>query len=801
MIQAPNPVMVSSPRLPLLAATLLVLASAIPASAAGILIPKDRSLPALAIEYQRVNVTIKDQVAITKVEQSFRNDTSTDLEAEYLFPLPEGAAVDQFSMWINGKKLTGEVLPAEKARDIYVSTVRRLKDPGLLEHLDDNLWHVLVYPVPKNASQKIEIQYSQVVPMEGGIAQYIYPLKSSSVSHTEKDFTFRAVIESTAAIASIYSPSHSLEIKKDGEHKATVGFEAKDYALNRDLEFFWTVSQKEVGLSLLASRSDPKEEGYFMLLLAPTAQLPTDQRVPRDVVFVFDTSGSMEGPKFDQAKAALAYCLRKLTKGDRFAVLSFASTVEPFERKLADVSDESIEKALKFAETWEAAGGTAIDEALVAAMGFREEGSRQFNVIFLTDGMPTIGETNPESILRNIEKKNVEGDRFFVFGVGDDVNTVLLDELANSNRGTSLYVRPSENIEVKVSSFYEKISHPVLANLELSSSTKDIELRQMYPPHIPDLFFGSQLVVMGRYTGSGPTALTLTGQVGSDTKKFTYEVKLPAEDKANEFLPTLWARRKVGYLLDQIRRSGESTELVDEVTRLGQKFNIATPYTSYLVMPDEMPQVASAAPEQRQYSPARTKVMRRSTTAGNSIDLQEESMGLDSEITSVDKMSNGRAAGNPGLDSLKKGVTGSSSSTNRPLSAPGLPSKMDLSYDTGKEAVDTAEKLRGLKDGDRVSSASAVKKFGSQTFLLWNGVWVDKDYDAKAPQQTIQAMGDAYFRILELYPQAKEVFALGDRIVWTLPSGTTLIVDGTGADKLDDDAIKALFAPKAKEKP
>ena len=190
-----------------------------------------------------------------------------------------------------------------------------------------------------------------------------------------------------------------------------------------------------------------------------------------------------------------------------------------------------------------------------------------------------------KSILQHVAKKNTANTRIFTFGVGDDVNASFLDALSEKSRGIATYVRETEDIEAKVSGLYAKISNPVLANLKLS--VDGVTLSDVYPPQLPDLFHGTQLVVLGRYNGNGKTAVQLTGTVGTEKKVFNYDVNFPdqtTEDKS--FVEDLWARRKVGYMLDQIRVNGEKKELVDEVVTLAKRYGITTPYTSYLVVPD-----------------------------------------------------------------------------------------------------------------------------------------------------------------------------------------------------------------------
>ena len=260
---------------------------------------------------------------------------------------------------------------------------------------------------------------------------------------------------------------------------------------------------------------------------------------------------------------------------------------------MLDADSEQIAEAEKWVQKLEATGGTAINDALAAALDYRtDDKGRSFTIVFFTDGQPTIGETSTDRILQNIAAKNTANTRIFTFGVGDDVNATFLDAIADKTRALATYVRPAEDIEAKVSGLFSKISNPVLTNLKLSA-TNDISFNEIYPPELPDLFHGNQLIVMGRYSGKGASAIKLEGMVGMEKKEFVYEVAFP--DKTNDdhaFVEQLWARRKVGYMLDQIRANGEKPELVNEVTALAKKYGITTPYTSYLIVPDSAVPVA-----------------------------------------------------------------------------------------------------------------------------------------------------------------------------------------------------------------
>lgn len=756
--------------------------------ATGLLVPTDPNVECLSIVYQRLDVKISEQAAVTRVEQEFRNHTSKPLEAYYLFPLPKEAGVKDFAMWIDGKKITGEVVEADKARKVYEDVVRRLKDPGLLEHMGQNLWRVRVYPVPANGTQKIEISYSELLPRDAGISEYHYPLRAGNKAFTtENDFTVRVELHSQTPLKSVYSPSHEVSIDKKGDHKAIASFEQSKYTLNRDFRLYWTVSDKDVGLSTLQHRPDADEDGYFLALISPPTEAEKLTRVPRDLVFIVDTSGSMNGEKMEQAKGALKFCLNSLKSEDRFAVVSFSTTVASFKDELVKAEKKNVEKAVKWVDELSAQGGTAIDDALKAGFEFRKGDDRNFTVVFLTDGLPTIGETNVGTILKNVQNRNTSSTRIFAFGVGDDVNTHFLDQLSDQSRATSVYVRPSENIETKVSNFYSKISHPVLTDLALSVVGDKVKLKEVYPPHLPDLFHGSQLTVLGRYSGKGDVVLRLTGNMGEKAQTYDYEVNFSKKQTDHDFVAGIWARRKVGFLLDQIRLNGEKSELVEEVVRLAKKFGIATPYTSFLVLPDEPTTVANPGPrptgrlqaEQRFLGIAPAQVPSIATTEANRgivrrSDLSNAVKPLDPDAKTSSELRFG---------------SGRSRQLSEQAAVPGggQPNAAGMSP-SGQHAVEYATQLGRLKKANE--AVSAARTIGGKTFLHVDGIWIDETVTPDVKPVELKYLGSAYFKLLELRPELKEIFALGEHVLWVSPTGQAIFITTEGRDEVPEEELK-----------
>jgi Ca-activated chloride channel family protein len=362
----------------------------------------------------------------------------------------------------------------------------------------------------------------------------------------------------------------------------TGGFEAKDVVPDRDFDVYWTLDKADVGIAVAAYKPDD-EDGFCMLSLAPMVDSDRDKVEPKDIIFAFDQSGSMSGDKIKQARNSLEYCLSRLDPKDRFAVLTFSTDVAELTDGLKPATPEAVAAAKKKVAGIEARGGTAIHAALQRACKLASGSDRLVMVVFLTDGRPTIGEVDMDVILKQTKNVNKKA-RLFVFGVGHDVNTDLLDRLATENRGTQQYVGETEDIEVKVSAFYEKIAKPVLT--DVSVEAPGIKLKELYPREVPDIFRGGQVLLFGRYEGSGAKGIVVRGKAQGKERVFEVNADFSGR-KANDFLPPLWAHRKVAFLLEEIRVRGKSKELADEVRRLGKRYGIVTPYTSFLIVPDE----------------------------------------------------------------------------------------------------------------------------------------------------------------------------------------------------------------------
>ena len=538
---------------------------------------------AFEIREVAVDARVRDQVAEVQVAQTFHNPGSTEVDAEYLFPLPDGAAIRDLVLMVDGKELPGRVLPKDEARRIYEEIVRTRRDPALLEYMGRGVFRTSVFPIPPGADRKVTLRYTQLCRRERDVVEFSYPLG------TQK-FTAKPIgrlkldvrIEGKDAIKSVYCPGHDARVERPSEREARAGIEARDAIPTADFRLVYTLAEGPFGASVVSYRPSGGEDGYFLLLASPQVRLPDAKPLPKTVVFVIDRSGSMAGKKIEQAKNALLTVLNNLRDDDLFNIVAYDDRVEPFKPELQKFSSATRAEAERFVANIHEGGSTNIDDALKSALGMIPDESRPGYVLFLTDGLPTAGEKNEWKIAEDGKAANKAHARIFSFGVGFDVNGRLLDRLSGGNGGTSEYVRPDEDIEAHVAAFYSKMTRPALVGIAVDLPGTDIN--RTYPRDIPDLFEGGQLAWVGRYRNPGKATIKLTGKVGGERQSFEFPAELEAAGTAggHDFVEKLWAVRRVGFIIDQIDLNGPNKELTDELVALSTRYGLLTPYTSFL---------------------------------------------------------------------------------------------------------------------------------------------------------------------------------------------------------------------------
>jgi Ca-activated chloride channel family protein len=714
-------------------------------------------LTPLEVRSVKATATIKDQVAQTKIEQEFYNPNPRQLEGTFIMPLPKGAHLEKFRMEVNGKMTEAELLSADKAKGIYEEIVRKAKDPALLEYVGRDLLKVRIFPIEANSTKRIEVSYTQLLKNDGGLVGYTIPLNTAKYCSTPvKNFSLKLEIEAGTPLKTIYSPTHNVEVVRHASKTATIGLEQQLLSADKDFELFYSAEKSELGMSLLTYRK-AGEDGYFMLFASPGFESEKRRAIPKDVVFVFDTSGSMSGKKMEQAKKALIFCIQNLNDEDRFEVIRFSTETEALFRGMKDVSDSTKKEAETFVNALKTIGGTAINDALKTALETGDKDSKRPKlIVFLTDGLPTVGETSVDEILKNVTEKAKGSTRIFAFGVGTDVNTHLLDRIAEETRAASQYVLPDEDTEVKLSNFFSKINDPVLADLSLDFG--DIKTSKIHPGKLPDLFKGQQLMVLGRYKDDGKATAELRGKIGDEEKKFSYDVRFPREETEHEFIPRLWATRRVGFLLEEIRHRGENAELKDEVTELAKKYGIVTPYTSFLVTEDFQPMRAETTrgmSEQLGSTVLDRRAGRYAPTSSTATPRPERERLVRAQA--ADQSGDAAVAGARYNDSLK--------SVENVQQLHEAPAEVQLFVNTGQLQSRTS-----LAKKTATPSAQTQQFVAGRTFQMDAGFWSETSVMASEAKAAVRIEFDSkeYWDLVSKHPELKDVLALGTQVRFLL---------------------------------
>jgi len=667
----------------------------------------------LQIKQHDVDVSIDKQVATTTVSQEFYNPNNRVLEGTYIFPVPQDVSIQDFTLQVNDKTYTAKVLNKDKARNYYETIVRKHKDPALLEYVGKRLVKVRIYPIQAKSSIHISFAYTQLLKADDGSIKYCHALGANKSTKYINNASIRVHIMAEKNIVNLYSPTHELSIFKSGRKKAKVSCTEKNIGSSRDFILYYATAQTEIGCNVLTYK-EGAEDGFFLAMMSPNVSKKAAKNiVGKNIIFVIDTSGSMSGKKIQQAKETLQFCLQNLNKQDHFNIIRFSSDVSAYKTELVQANHNQIQQALSYVDTLRATGCTNIDGALKKALYQLPESNNPNMIIFLTDGQANVGESRTTHIIANANTRNKANARIFSFGVGYDVNTTLLDKISLGNKGTSDYVRPSENLENVISKFYKKIAHPVLTDLQLQVSGTTI--KEIYPINLPDLFHGSQLLVLGRYTNGGKITLTLSGNQNNVEKKYIFSPTFTKHNTRNDFLPRLWASRKIAHLIDNIVLEGKNQDMVDEIITLSKKYGIITQYTSFLV--DANAQAFSQ---------------------DNYAETMKDSVLENLCYAAKDVVGQGSFTRAKNQECLRKSTT------------------VCTDYTTDKQSS-TTQKIRTVR---------------ARTFYLKDNIWIDADHTDKSPITRIKAFSKAYFDLLQKYPDMGTYLALGKNVILKTDTGS-----------------------------
>jgi Ca-activated chloride channel family protein len=704
---------------------LLSLASA-PLMAQGFIDPV-RPVPQGSVTRVRTDVTISitGRVARVTVEEYFMNTGPMLGEANYVYPIPPDAAFAGLSLWQGDQEMKGEMLDASQARSIYEEIVRRRRDPALVELAGYGLIRARMFPIAPGETKKVTLRYNEIVTRQGDALRFRYPIGGSAAGSAPR--TIRFSVDSAPLYGAAFSPTHQLATTRDGNRLAIA---VSDTGAPRDLELFLPV-RTTVGASLVTYRP-AGEDGYFMLLLSPGAARADVAVQPRDIVAVLDVSGSMSGAKIDQAKAALRQLLGTLRESDRFRLIAFSSDVRRFATAWTVATGDARTRATEWVDALSADGGTNIAGALSEAFSARPAAGHLGLVVFLTDGLPTVGESDPEKLVA-LADHDRGSYRVFSFGIGYDVNTYLLDRLTEQARGATEYIRPGDNIESAVGALAAKVSSPVLTDVVLSAGSA--ELYDVQPGQMPDLFAGDETVIMGRFRGveSGEWSLTVNGRRNGSTEHFAAAAD-GAEHSSNDYVARLWANRKAGALAREVRLHGPTPELLQSLKTLALRYGILTEYTAYLVQEPPTP-VAQRAAEERMLNapaPAPAAATGAGAVAKSRRDaVQLQAVTVEADAGMLDEMTRGRA---------------------------------------------------GIAPTTRV---------GGRLFMLRDSVWTDLGHKEGQRVVKVAPFSEAYFALLRALPELTKPATLGGKVL-VAGSGVSVEIAPEGLDTWAPGQLAAL---------
>jgi Ca-activated chloride channel family protein len=573
--------------------------------ASNVLIPQSRPwgfaphhTRAVEVTKVEVQIDIVETTATTTIEMHLVNQTPRRQEAELAFPVPDGAVVRSFAYDGPNGQITAQVLPKDEARRIYEGLVATIRDPALVEFVGYNLIRSSVFPIEPNGKQKVRLVYEHLLDTDGARVDYVLP-RSESLQNTAP-WRVTAHIKAAKPISTVYSASHKLEMERLGEREMSVTITDEATKSPGPFRVSYLLQENGVTASMFAYPDPKVGGGYFLLLAGLPADLAREASVPvikREVTLVIDRSGSMRNEKIEQVKEAALQIIAGLQEGEAFNVIVYSNAVEEFSPKPVLKSDARAKAAQRYIEGITATGGTNLYDALHAALSQEPTEGMLPIVLFLTDGLPTVGQTSEMAIRDLATKCNPHKRRVFTFGVGFDVNAPLLERIATESRGRVEFVLPKEDVEVKIGKVFKQLSGPVLADprLQIVDDDGDVALgrtRDILPARLPDLFEGDRLILLGQYVGDEPLSFRITGDYFGKQRTFKFTFDFDKASVKNGFVPRLWASRKIAELIDAVRQMGadsgasvddpKAKELIDEIVRLSTEFGILTEYTAFL---------------------------------------------------------------------------------------------------------------------------------------------------------------------------------------------------------------------------
>jgi len=706
--------------------------------------------PSVVKQSSQVRAQLNDRVVRYEVTEVFVNRGSGIGEADYVFPLPKGAAFQDLKLSIDGEMVAGETMSADRARSIYEQIVRQQRDPALVEWMGHGMLRARIFPIAPGEEKKVVVRFQMVAEREGDALRLDYfqgtqtviegveRLASRRSDMARSSFTLTYPDDRT--LGNAYSPTHSLNVVRRGNQR-----EVRLTGGTGEITLLIPVRRtNEPAISVL-SYAPRSEDGFALITLSPPAIAP--RATPRDVTLVLDVSGSMSGVKIKQARAAGKQLLATLDASDRFRLIDFSTDVRTFRDEFVRATPANIAAGSRYLESLDASGSTNISGALDAALEGDAPDGRLGLVLFVTDGEPTIGERNPDAIAARVSRLRRDR-RIFSFGVGADLNAALVERLAVEGRGTAHFVRPEESVERAVSIVASRLTSPVITDVRVRAD--GVRLIKRHPSDAADIFAGQDYVLLTRYSGSGASTIRFEGRTASGPVSWSTRVALPSSSRENSFVARLWATQRVGYLSAEKRKNGGSREIDAEIRELGEKYSIPTEFTSYLVLEPGM---------------------RRDFATGGGAQLN------DVVVTGVATQADGRVAG----------------AAAAPPPAASAPARANAAFESARTAAKQRSATNMAAVDEMAASSADTRRVGSRTFVLRNGVWTEARRVESMKIVKVQAFSAAYFELMETIPELREVFALGDRVHVT---GREIAIEITsdGSQSLTDSELASIKA-------
>lgn len=694
--------------------------------------------PTVVRQSSDVRADLADRVLRYEVTEMFVNRGSGIGEADYIFPLPKGAAFQDLKLSINGEMVAGETMSADRARGIYEQIVRQQRDPALVEWMGYGMLRARIFPIAPGEVKKVVVRFQMVAEREGDALRVDYAKGRQApsgiamlVDTRDADLprgSFTLTYPTDPTYGTAYSPTHSLVTTRRGDRR-----EVRVTGNSSEITLLVPVrSGTEPSISVLAY-APQNEDGFALVTLSPPAVAP--DVTPRDVTLVLDVSGSMSGVKIEQARAAGKQVLATLNSADRFRLIDFSTDVRTFRDSFVRATRENVEAGTRYLESLEASGSTNISGALDAALQDGGSSGRLGLVLFVTDGEPTIGERNPDAIASRVSR--LRGDRrIFSFGVGADLNAALVERLAVEGRGTAQFVRPDESVERAVSIVASRLTNPVVTDLRVYAD--GVRLMKRLPSESADIFAGQDYVLLARYSGSGQARLRFEGQTSRGPVSWTSRVAFPLSTRENSFVARLWATQRIGYLSAEKRKNGASREVDDEIRDLGERYAIPTEFTSYLVIE---PGMSTPQADFRGMGLRRTRDMSASSVTNAPAAVAQSAKAFESARAASEQ----RAA-------------------------------------TNLSAVDELDFARSSVDARRI---------GAKVFIRHGDTWVDAAKSDTARVARIKPFSDAYFKLIGAIPELREMFALGDKVTVGTRAVTIELAED-GSPTISDSDVKTI---------